>query len=133
MGNFYIIVCVHLALNCVFFIRTDGMDQEDSYPDQSCLTVNRRRKTVAGSHWEDLCSSASVCSQSSDEEIKLVQHKEELFAHGPDTRDYQASRVSIRPPCGPSALMGQAVDLGGSPYSGTNNALNLHTSLTLQP
>ncbi|PWA17636.1 hypothetical protein CCH79_00008111 [Gambusia affinis] len=97
--------------------RPDGMDQEDSYPDQSCLTVNHRRRMVAGSHWEDLCSSASVCSQSSDEEIKSVEHKGELFVHSSDTRDYQPSRVTIPPNCGPSALMGQAVDLGGSPYS----------------
>lgn len=102
------------------------MDHEDSYPDQSCLTVNHRRRMVAGSHWEDLCSSASVCSQSSDEEIKSVQHKGELFVHSSDTRDYQPSRVTSRPNCGPSALMGQAVDLGGSPYSGTNNALSFY-------
>ncbi|XP_038140791.1 potassium voltage-gated channel subfamily H member 6a isoform X2 [Cyprinodon tularosa] len=97
--------------------RPDGMDHEDSFPDQSCLTINHRRGMVAGNHWEDLCSSASVCSQSSDEEIKQVQHKEELFVQGPDTRDYQPSRVNIRPHCGPSALVGQAVDVSASPYS----------------
>uniref|UniRef100_A0A7N5ZYH0 Voltage-gated potassium channel subunit Kv11.1 n=1 Tax=Anabas testudineus TaxID=64144 RepID=A0A7N5ZYH0_ANATE len=63
----------------------DGMDREGSYPDQSCAIVHHRR----GTHWEDLCSSASICSQSSDEEMKPTgQSKGELYSPGGDTRDY---------------------------------------------
>ncbi|XP_037544652.1 potassium voltage-gated channel subfamily H member 6a [Nematolebias whitei] len=95
--------------------RPDGMDHEDSYPDRSCSMANHHRSAGAGSHWEDLCSS---CSQSSDEELKPVQHnKKELYVHGGDSRDYQPAVVSLPPHSGPSAGVGQSVELGGPPYS----------------
>uniref|UniRef100_A0A3B4VJS2 Potassium voltage-gated channel, subfamily H (eag-related), member 6a n=1 Tax=Seriola dumerili TaxID=41447 RepID=A0A3B4VJS2_SERDU len=78
--------------------RPDGMDREDSYPDQSCPMANHHRATMAGSHWEDLCSSASICSQSSDEEMKPMGHsKGELYPPGGDTRDYPPAVVNILP------------------------------------
>uniref|UniRef100_A0A4W6CJN2 Potassium voltage-gated channel, subfamily H (eag-related), member 6a n=1 Tax=Lates calcarifer TaxID=8187 RepID=A0A4W6CJN2_LATCA len=87
--------------------RPDGMDREDSYPDQSCPMANHHRGTMAGSHWEDLCSSASICSQSSDEEMKPMGHsKGELYPPGGDTRDYPPAVVNILPHSGPSAGMG---------------------------
>ncbi|KAF7225845.1 potassium voltage-gated channel subfamily H member 6a isoform X2 [Nothobranchius furzeri] len=86
--------------------RPDGMDHED-----------HRLSTAAGCHWGDLCSSGSVCSQSSDEEIKHVQHKKELYVHGGDSRNYQPAVVSLLPHSGPSAGVGQTVELGGPPYS----------------
>ncbi|KAK2833084.1 hypothetical protein Q5P01_016973 [Channa striata] len=98
--------------------RPDGMDREDSYPDQSCATVNHHRGTIAGSHWDDLCSSASICSQSSDDEIKPVgQSKVELYPPGGDARDYPPTVVNILPHSGPSTGMAPAVDLSGPPYS----------------
>uniref|UniRef100_UPI003AAE96FD potassium voltage-gated channel subfamily H member 6a n=1 Tax=Centroberyx gerrardi TaxID=166262 RepID=UPI003AAE96FD len=98
--------------------RPDGTDREDSYPDQSCPMGNHHRGTTAGSHWEDLCSSASICSQSSDEEMKPMGHsKGELYPPGGDTRDYPPAVVSLLPPSGPSAGMGPPVDRGGPPYS----------------
>ncbi|XP_023269517.1 potassium voltage-gated channel subfamily H member 6 isoform X2 [Seriola lalandi dorsalis] len=98
--------------------RPDGMDREDSYPDQSCPMANHHRATMAGSHWEDLCSSASICSQSSDEEMKHMGHsKGELYPPGGDTRDYPPAVVNILPHSGPSAGMGPPVDLGGPPFS----------------
>ncbi|XP_042249096.1 potassium voltage-gated channel subfamily H member 6a isoform X2 [Thunnus maccoyii] len=98
--------------------RPDGMDRDDSYPDQSCPMANHHRDTIAGSHWEDLCSSASICSQSSDEEMKPVGHsKGELYPPGGDTRDYPPAVVNLLPHSGPSAGMGPPVDLGGPPYS----------------
>lgn len=95
--------------------RPDGMDHEDSsYPDRSCSGANHRRSAGAGSHWEDLCSS---CSQSSDEEIRAVQpNKKELYVHAGDSRDYQT--ISLLPHGGPSAGVGQSVELGSPPYSG---------------
>ncbi|XP_029945840.1 potassium voltage-gated channel subfamily H member 6a isoform X2 [Salarias fasciatus] len=98
--------------------RPDGMDREDSYPDQSCPLANHHRGTVAGSHWEDLCSSASICSHSSDEEMKPVGHsKGELYPAGGDTRDYPPAMVNLLPHSGPSAGIGPPVDIGGPPYS----------------
>lgn len=95
------------------------MDREDSYPDQSRSMSNHHRGTMAGSHWEDLCSSASICSQSSDEEMKPIGHsKGELYPHAGDTRDYPSAVVNLLPHSGPSAGLGPPVDLGGPPYSG---------------
>nr|XP_020461087.1 potassium voltage-gated channel subfamily H member 6-like isoform X2 [Monopterus albus] len=97
--------------------RPDGTDHEDSYPDQSCQMVKNRGK-ITGSHWEDLCSSASICSQSSDEEMKPVGHsKGELYVPRGDTKDYTPAVVNILPHSGTSAGMGSPVDFGGLPYS----------------
>ncbi|XP_029013982.1 potassium voltage-gated channel subfamily H member 6a isoform X2 [Betta splendens] len=94
--------------------RPDGTDREDSYPDRSCAMLNHH----GGSHWEDLCSSASICSQSSDDELKPVgQSKVELYPAGGDTRDYPPAVVNMLPHSGPSTGMVPPVDLGGSPYS----------------
>ncbi|KAM4531422.1 potassium voltage-gated channel subfamily H member 6a isoform 3-T3 [Odontesthes bonariensis] len=98
--------------------RPDGMDREDSYPDQSCPMANHHHGKVEGSHWEDLCGSDSISSHSSDEDIKPMQHrKEELYPHAADTRDYPPAVVSLLPHSGPSAGMGQSLDIGGPPYS----------------
>ncbi|KAM7371702.1 hypothetical protein PAMP_008915 [Pampus punctatissimus] len=97
--------------------RPDGMDRDDSYPDQSFPMANHHRDTIAGSRWEDLCSSGSVCSQSSDEEMKPIGHSKELYTAGGDTRDYPPAVVNLLPHSGPSAGMGPPVDLGGPPYS----------------
>lgn len=100
-------------------VRTDGMDREDAYPDQSCPMANHHRGTMAESHWEDLCSSASICSQSSDEEMKPLGHsKGELYPPEGDTRDYPPTVCNLLAHSGPSAGMGPPVDLGGPPYSG---------------
>nr|XP_019950130.1 PREDICTED: potassium voltage-gated channel subfamily H member 6 isoform X3 [Paralichthys olivaceus] len=98
--------------------RPDGMDREDSYPDQSCTMANHHQSMMAGSHWEDLCSSASICSQSSDEEMKPTGHsKGELYPPRGDTRDYPPAVVNILPHSGPSAGMGPPIDHGGPPFS----------------
>ncbi|KAF7660550.1 hypothetical protein LDENG_00279980 [Lucifuga dentata] len=97
--------------------RPDGMDHEDSYPDQSCQMANHHRGSMAGSHWENRCSSGSICSQSSDEEMKPTGHsKGELYPPGSD-RDYPTAVINLLPPSGPSAGIGPPVDLGGPLYS----------------
>uniref|UniRef100_A0A3B4ZUS1 Potassium voltage-gated channel subfamily H member 6 n=1 Tax=Stegastes partitus TaxID=144197 RepID=A0A3B4ZUS1_9TELE len=102
--------------------RPDGMDREDSYPDQSCPMANHHRGTMAGSQWEDLCSSASVCSQSSDEEMKPVGHsKGEPYPPGGDTRDYPPAVVNLLPhtaaPISMSGLYGYWPDRRASQFS----------------
>uniref|UniRef100_A0A672YI95 Potassium voltage-gated channel, subfamily H (eag-related), member 6a n=1 Tax=Sphaeramia orbicularis TaxID=375764 RepID=A0A672YI95_9TELE len=98
--------------------RPDGMDGDDSYPDQSCPVANHHRHgALPGSQWDDLCSSGSVCSQSSDDDVKPMGHsKGELYPPGGDTRDYPPTVVNLLPHSGPSAGMGPPVDMGG-PYS----------------
>ncbi|KAM3864100.1 potassium voltage-gated channel subfamily H member 6a [Diretmus argenteus] len=96
--------------------RPDGMDRKDS--DQACPMGNHHRGSTAGSHWEDLCSSPSICSHSSDDEMKPMGHsKGELYPTGSDTRDYPPTVVSLLPATGPSAGVGPPVDRGGPPYS----------------
>lgn len=103
-------------------VRADGMDREDSYPDQPCPLSNHQRVTLSASHWDDLCSSGSICSQSSDEEMKPMGHsKGELYPPGGDTRDYPPAVVNILPHSGPSAGIGPPVDLGGPPFSGKHS------------
>ncbi|XP_061568607.1 potassium voltage-gated channel subfamily H member 6a isoform X2 [Cololabis saira] len=101
--------------------RPDGTDhedhEEDSFPDQSCPMANHHQSTAERSHWEDLCTSASICSQSSEEEMKPVQRsKGEPYPPGPDARDYPSAVVSLLPHSGPSAELAPSVDLGSAPY-----------------
>lgn len=90
--------------------------------------ANLHRGTMAESHWEDLCSSASICSQSTDEEMKPVgRSKADLYRTGGETRDYPPTMVL--PHRGPSPGMGPPVDLGGPPYSGKELEWLDHTTL----
>lgn len=117
---------LHASVGCLIsicsFVCADGMDREETYPDKSCTMANHHRGPTAGSHWEDLCSSASICSHSSDEEMKPAGHgKGELYAHRVDTRDFPPAAVNPLPHSGPSAGMGPPVDLGAPPFSGKNH------------
>jgi len=105
-------------------VCADGMDREDSYPDQSCPMANHHQGMMAESHWEDLCSSASIGSQSSDEEMKPLGHsKGELYP-----TDCPSAVVNLLPHSGPSAAIGPPVDPGGPPYSGKQFPQALHQS-----
>ncbi|CAL8304330.1 unnamed protein product [Merluccius merluccius] len=99
--------------------RPDGMDREDACPDQSC-PVRNHRSNAAVSQWDDLCSSASLYSQSSDEEMKPTGHsKAQMYppGGGGNTRDYPPAVVSLLPPSGPSAGLGPPLDHTGPQYS----------------
>ncbi|XP_054614855.1 potassium voltage-gated channel subfamily H member 6a isoform X2 [Dunckerocampus dactyliophorus] len=98
--------------------RPDGMDREEPYPDQSCPMANHHRGPLAGSRWDERCSSDSFSSESSDEEIKHVRpSKAELYPSSGDTRDYPPAVINLLPHSRPSAGIGKPVDLGGPPYS----------------
>ena len=95
----------------------DGMDREDSYPDQSCPMGNHRDPNTS-SQWDDLCSSTSACS--SDDEMKPVGHsKAELRC---DTHDYRPAAVSLLGSGGPSAGLPGAMERGGQHYTGKRHA-----------
>ncbi|KAJ8344821.1 hypothetical protein SKAU_G00290140, partial [Synaphobranchus kaupii] len=80
--------------------RPDGMDREDSYPDQ----VPNHQGAVPHSHWDELCSSPSACSQSSEDEVKpLGRSRGEL---------YPPTVVSLLPPNSAPAGMGGPLDQG---------------------
>ncbi|XP_031690670.1 potassium voltage-gated channel subfamily H member 6-like isoform X4 [Oncorhynchus kisutch] len=97
--------------------RPDGMDREDSFPDQSCPLGNHSGPDTS-SHWEGMCSSASACSQSSDDEMKPLGHsKAELYPSVDDTDDYPPAVISLLPPSGPSAGMGPPLDRGSHQYT----------------
>uniref|UniRef100_A0A4W5Q734 Potassium voltage-gated channel, subfamily H (eag-related), member 6a n=1 Tax=Hucho hucho TaxID=62062 RepID=A0A4W5Q734_9TELE len=97
--------------------RPDGMDREDSFPGQSCPLGNHSGPDTS-SHWEGMCSSASACSQSSDDEMKPLGHsKAELYPSGDDTDDYPPAVVSLLPPSGPSVGMGPPIDRGSHQYT----------------
>nr|XP_057904397.1 potassium voltage-gated channel subfamily H member 6a isoform X2 [Doryrhamphus excisus] len=98
--------------------RPDGMDREDPYPDQSCPMVNHHRGPLAGSRWDERCSSDSFSSESSDEDIKHVRSsKADPYPSSGDTRDYPPAVINLLPHSRPSAAIGKPVDLGGPPYS----------------
>uniref|UniRef100_A0A8C7IK25 Potassium voltage-gated channel, subfamily H (eag-related), member 6a n=1 Tax=Oncorhynchus kisutch TaxID=8019 RepID=A0A8C7IK25_ONCKI len=97
--------------------RPDGMDREDSFPDQSCPLGNHSGPDTS-SHWEGMCSSASACSQSSDDEMKPLGHsKAEMYTSVDDTDDYPPAVVSLLPPSGPLAGMGPPLDRGSHQYT----------------
>uniref|UniRef100_A0A4W5K407 Potassium voltage-gated channel, subfamily H (eag-related), member 6a n=1 Tax=Hucho hucho TaxID=62062 RepID=A0A4W5K407_9TELE len=98
-------------------LLVDGMDREDSFPDQSCPLGNHSGPDTS-SHWEGMCSSASACSQSSDDEMKPLGHsKAELYPSVDDTDDYPPAVVSLLPPSGPSVGMGPPIDRGSHQYT----------------
>uniref|UniRef100_A0A8C5HH67 Cyclic nucleotide-binding domain-containing protein n=1 Tax=Gouania willdenowi TaxID=441366 RepID=A0A8C5HH67_GOUWI len=92
--------------------RPDGMDREESYPDPPCPLANYHCGTMTGSHLEEQCSSASISSHSSDEEMKPVREsKGELYPPRGDTRAYPQKVVDPLPHSGTAAGMGAPVEL----------------------
>uniref|UniRef100_A0A4W4G4M5 Cyclic nucleotide-binding domain-containing protein n=1 Tax=Electrophorus electricus TaxID=8005 RepID=A0A4W4G4M5_ELEEL len=67
--------------------RPDGIDREDAYPDQSCSPLGNHSGALLRSRWDELCSSASAHSLSSEEEVKpLAPGRGETYALEPPTR-----------------------------------------------
>ncbi|CAL8274559.1 unnamed protein product [Lota lota] len=95
--------------------RPDGMDREEACPDQSC-PVRNHRGNAAVSPWDEMCSSTSLYSQSSDEEMKSTGHgKAQTYplGGGGDTQDYPPTEVDFLPSTG----LGPVLDHAGPPYS----------------
>lgn len=78
----------------------------------------------AESPWEELCSSVSICSQSSDEEVKPVEGgRVEPYAPGGDGGDYPSAVLNLMPRGGPSAGVGPSADAAGAPYPGKHGRI----------
>lgn len=75
-------------------IRPDGIDHEDSYPRQSF----HHRHSPPQSHWDDLCSCESACSQSSEELAKPPAHNPKVELYPPDD-----ARLDLSPSVGKEA------------------------------
>ncbi|XP_075873142.1 potassium voltage-gated channel subfamily H member 6a [Nelusetta ayraudi] len=92
--------------------RPDGTDHEDSeYPDPA------GHCGAGESRWDELCSSGSLCSQSSDEDVKpMARSRAELYPAGGDAREFPPRMCGLLRHSGPSATRGPPADLGGPPY-----------------
>ncbi|KAM9716108.1 voltage-gated inwardly rectifying potassium channel KCNH6 [Menidia menidia] len=87
-------------------IRPDGIDHEDSYPLRSC----HHSPPQAG--WEDLWSSGSSSSQSSEQLPKPHSARAELNRPEDTGRDYSPSAVQQLPQSGTSVGRDAVLDLG---------------------
>ncbi|XP_036445201.1 potassium voltage-gated channel subfamily H member 6a [Colossoma macropomum] len=100
--------------------RPDGMDREDAYPDQSCASMGNHRGALSSSQWDELCSSASAGSLSSEDEVKPPgPGRGDMYR--PEVRDYPPTVVSLLPPNNSPAGMGAPLERGAHPYSGSLN------------
>ncbi|XP_041940783.1 potassium voltage-gated channel subfamily H member 6a isoform X1 [Alosa sapidissima] len=90
--------------------RPDGMDRDDAYPDQSCAAVGNHRGALSRSHWDELGSSGSAASLSSEEDVKVLgAGRAELYptpAGNAEARDYQPAVVNLLPPNSTAQSMG---------------------------
>ncbi|CAL8310875.1 unnamed protein product [Arctogadus glacialis] len=92
--------------------RPDGMDRDDACPDQA-----NHRGNAAVSAWDELGSSGSLYSASSDEEVRSAGHgKAQSYppgGGGGDPLEYPPAEQDFLPSSG----LGPALDHSGPPYS----------------
>ncbi|KAM9457274.1 potassium voltage-gated channel subfamily H member 6a [Clarias gariepinus] len=88
---------VHRGRNSLHRNRPDGTDKEESYPQQSCDSVGNHRGVLLHSHWDELCSSVSAASLSSEDEMKHSgPGRGDVFP--PEVREYVPTVVNLKPP-----------------------------------
>ncbi|XP_058859172.1 potassium voltage-gated channel subfamily H member 6-like [Acipenser ruthenus] len=106
--------------------QPDGMDREDSHADQSCPQLANHQGAVPRQPWDELCSSPSPCSASSEDEMKpLGQSKGELYPPRGPNQDYHPTMVNLLTPSSNPALE------QGPPY--TAAPLNMPSLFTYWP
>ncbi|XP_053473012.1 potassium voltage-gated channel subfamily H member 6a isoform X3 [Ictalurus furcatus] len=97
--------------------RPDGTDREDSYPDQTCSSVGNHRGVLLHSHWDELCSSVSAASLSSEDEMKhLGPERGEVYP--PEVREYVPTVINLLPP--------STEERGAHAYSGSLDVSGLY-------
>ncbi|XP_062860051.1 potassium voltage-gated channel subfamily H member 6 [Trichomycterus rosablanca] len=84
--------------------RPDGMDQEDSYPVQTCTGPSRHVCAGTLTHWDDLCSCSSSKSQSSENLNKPPLTRGQVYTPEGDPQDHPPSVVRLIPPCNKSGV-----------------------------
>ncbi|XP_035261137.1 potassium voltage-gated channel subfamily H member 6-like isoform X2 [Anguilla anguilla] len=95
--------------------RPDGMDREEPYSNQPCPTMANHQGASLGPQWDELCSTGSSCSQSSQEEMKPLAHSPaELYPPGGDSCDYPPTVVSLLPPSSATAGTGGPMERNGT-------------------
>ncbi|KAK7134410.1 hypothetical protein R3I93_017732 [Phoxinus phoxinus] len=93
--------------------RPDGMDQNDSYPSQTCSALGHHHSLTAHMHWEELCSCASSTSQSSESLSKSPNSRCELYTSEADHLDYPSPVVRLIPASGASGISREpGMDMG---------------------
>ncbi|XP_076853169.1 potassium voltage-gated channel subfamily H member 6a [Brachyhypopomus gauderio] len=104
--------------------RPDGMDREDAY--QSCNPMANHREALSRSQWDELYSSASAHSLTSEEEVKPPgPGRGEAYALEPLSRHgYAPTVVNLLPPNSSSSCMGGAMAKGAQPYPVSLNMLS---------
>ncbi|KAG7334720.1 hypothetical protein KOW79_001316 [Hemibagrus wyckioides] len=96
--------------------RPDGTDREETYPDQSCGSLGNHRGVLLHSQWEELCSSVSAASLSSEDKIKH-SGPGQGDVHAQDVREYLPTVVNLLPP--------STGERGAHPFSGVPESLNV--------
>ncbi|XP_031427082.1 potassium voltage-gated channel subfamily H member 6a isoform X2 [Clupea harengus] len=97
--------------------RPDGMDRDDSYPDPSCAAVGNHRGALPRPPWDELCSSGSAASLSSEEDLKVLgAGRAELYptaAANAEACDYQPAVVNLLPPNSTAQSMAAPLNVSG--------------------
>ncbi|XP_060758082.1 potassium voltage-gated channel subfamily H member 6a isoform X2 [Neoarius graeffei] len=97
--------------------RPDGTEREDSYPDQSCSSMGNHRRVLLHSNWDELGSSVSAASLSSEDELKHSgPGRGDVYS--PEVREYVPTVVNLVPP--------STRERGAHPYSGSLNVSGLY-------
>lgn len=105
-----IVIDLLACLISVLLLASDGMDREDSYPDQTCGSVGNHRGVLLHSHWDELCSSVSAASLSSEDEMKHSgPGRGDVYP--PEVKEYVPTVVNLLPP--------STGERAAHPYSGT--------------
>ncbi|XP_072523232.1 voltage-gated inwardly rectifying potassium channel KCNH6 [Salminus brasiliensis] len=94
--------------------RPDGMDQEDSYPLQTCTLLGHQCSSGPHAHWDEMCSCDSSTSQSS-EELKPPLTHSQMCTSVENPKDYHPPVVRLMPPSSTSGVgMEPGMDRGHS-------------------
>lgn len=94
----------------MLLLTSDGTEREDSYPDQSCSSMGNHRRVLLHSNWDELGSSVSAASLSSEDELKHSgPGRGDVYS--PEVREYVPTVVNLVPP--------STRERGAHPYSGT--------------
>ncbi|KAJ8245915.1 hypothetical protein GJAV_G00261660 [Gymnothorax javanicus] len=102
--------------------QPDGMDREESYPNQPCPTMGNHQGAAPDRlQWDEFCSSGSSCAQTSEEDGQPPgRSPSELYSPGGDSRDLPLAMVGLLAP------RSSAVGIGGDYSAAALNVQGLY-------